>query len=150
MKGRDGQRGPLSYIIFLFVLAAFVLSSRVCALHFVPEITRPRDGYRTVEELLEIGLNARPFVIEWESDEEKRFGKYQHFLLGPNDTDSSFGKVVALEGMAELLSDESMEEFVSPVANTLLKLVEVKYLRITDEYKLGGMCIYTLAFDCVS
>jgi hypothetical protein len=136
----DGQRGPFFSSPLLFVLIVFLLSSSVCALHFVPKITSPHSGFRTVEELLEIGRNARPYVIEWESDEEKRFTKYQRFLVGPGDPTRSFGKVVTVEDMAELLADQSMKEYVSPVANTLLKLAEVKYLRITDEYKLGGEC----------
>jgi hypothetical protein len=90
-----------------------------------------------VSEALRLGRAVRPFVVEWNEDEADLI--LHANVVGADDDSTAFGHKVTIHEVVELLETPGMNRmYTSRTANHILALARVGYLRVFDEFRLGG------------
>jgi hypothetical protein len=93
-----------------------------------------------IDEALRLGRKTRPYVIE-ATDAEAHLTIGEGLVSRANDSDdNAFGHKVALHEILDLLVDPAVVKntYTPAAALQLLHLVRSGYVRLVDEYRLGG------------
>jgi hypothetical protein len=118
----------------LFSFAVRFVAARESAEFAIPELdNEPIDAAAA----LRLGRAVRPFVVEFDEDEVDLTPDVR--LVGPDDDSVAYGRRVTVDEIMKLLEEPAMNMYArSEAVNHVLSLARVGYLRIFDEYRLGG------------
>lgn len=125
----------LSFLLFFSLFFPVDLASASGDLGFViPELDHePIDA----SEALRLGRAVRPFVVEWDEDEADFTPDAR--VVGADDDSTAFGHELSIHEIVNLLETPGMKTmYTSQTANHILALARVGYLRVFDEFRLGG------------
>lgn len=133
-------RPPMRHLLLLFFFSfppSFVVRS--VAAQESAEFAIPELDHEPIDagEALRLGRAVRPFVVEFDEDEGDLTPDVR--LVGPDDDSVAYGRKVTVGEIMKLLEEPAMNMYTrSEAVNHVLSLARVGYLRIFDEYRLGG------------
>lgn len=141
-RGETCKQLHTSKIARLFLL--FLLFSSACArrashAYIIPSLDHEPIG---IDDALHLGRKTRPYVIE-ATNAEAHLAPGEGLVSRANDSDDdAFGHKVALHEILDLLVDSAIAKntYTPAAALQLLRLVRSGYVRLVDEYRLGGEC----------